>query len=117
MADRVDAYKKTIVLMIDLYCRDHRHKAVKNDGSCCTGCQKIKEYSIIKLDNCPFGGSKPVCSKCSVHCYKPDMRKKIREIMRYAGPRMLFEHPTIAIKHFYQKLRSKKPKNTIITGL
>ncbi len=107
MPDRIDAHKKTIVLMIGLYCRDHQHKDAKKDSSLCDDCQKIKEYSILKLINCPFGGSKPVCSKCTVHCYKPGMRKKVREIMRYAGPRMLFEHPMIALKHVYQKLRYK----------
>lgn len=104
MSDRINTHKKTIVLMIDLYCRDIHQKTVKNIRGLCTDCQKTKEYSILKLDNCPFGGNKPVCSKCSVHCYNHDKRKKIREIMRYAGPRMLFEHPMIAIKHFYMKV-------------
>ncbi len=39
------------------------------------------------------------CSKCPIHCYKPKMREHIREVMRYSGPRMIFYHPIIAIKH------------------
>ncbi len=107
MTDRIDVHKKTVVMMIGLYCRDHQHGAVKRDGGLCIDCREMKEYSIVKLDNCPFGKNKPVCSKCSVHCYKPGMRKKIREIMKYAGPRMLFEHPVTALQHLYQKLRYK----------
>jgi hypothetical protein len=27
------------------------------------------------------------------------MREKIRVVMRYSGPRMMFSHPILAIKH------------------
>ena len=33
---------------------------------------------------------------------------KIREVMRFAGPRMLFVHPTMAIKHVVVTLKAKK---------
>lgn len=28
-----------------------------------------------------------------------EKRKRIREVMRWSGPHMLFVHPTIAVKH------------------
>jgi hypothetical protein len=28
------------------------------------------------------------------------MRERIREVMRYAGPRMLYRHPVLAGKHY-----------------
>jgi len=105
MTERKDAHKKTVILMIGLYCREHNHELLNNGSSLCSDCRKVKEYSIIKLDNCRFGSSKPVCSKCSIHCYKPAKREEIRKIMRYSGPRMLYAHPIIALKHFYHKLR------------
>ena len=37
--------------------------------------------------------------KCPTHCYKPEMRERVRAVMRYSGPRMLREHPVLAIAH------------------
>ena len=33
------------------------------------------------------------------HCYKPEMRERIRQVMRYSGPRMITKHPVAAIRH------------------
>ena len=35
-------------------------------------------------------GDKDICSACKVHCYSKEMQEKIKEVMKYAGPRMLF---------------------------
>ena len=48
--------------------------------------------------------NKPTCKKCPIHCYKPDMKEKMREAMRYAGPRMMWYHPIAAIKHLIREL-------------
>lgn len=45
---------------------------------------------------------KPICARCPIHCYKPVMRERIREMMRYAGPRMLRRHPILAIRHLLE---------------
>ena len=42
---------------------------------------------------------KTFCANCRVHCYKPEMRGKIREVMRYSGPRMMLHHPVMAARH------------------
>ena len=39
--------------------------------------------------------------------YKPDMREKIREVMRFSGPRMLFYHPIMAIRHVMESRKEK----------
>jgi hypothetical protein len=31
------------------------------------------------------------------------MREKIKAVMRYAGPRMIYRHPILAGKHFLNK--------------
>ena len=82
-------------MMLKLYCKDHHHSA----GGLCLECQKLLEYAINRLAHCKFGENKPTCGKCTVHCYKPEMRKQIKEIMRYSGPKMLFAHPIAAIRH------------------
>ena len=51
--------------------------------------------------------TKTFCSNCKVHCYKPEMRARIQEVMRYAGPRMIFYHPLLAILHTIAMLKEK----------
>jgi len=92
---RLDREAKTIRAMIALYCRGHRHAA---DGLC-EECSALKDYALRRVEKCRFGEGKPACAKCAVHCYKPEMRARIREVMRYAGPRMLIRHPRLAILH------------------
>jgi hypothetical protein len=52
--------------------------------------------------------TKTFCSNCKVHCYKPEMREKIREIMRFSGPRMIFYHPIMAIRHLIESKKEKQ---------
>lgn len=99
---------KTIQAMVRLYCRAHHGM---RDGLCgeCTG---LLAYAEERIEKCPFGAGKPVCNQCTVHCYKPDLRGRVREVMRYAGPRMLARHPILAIRHLirskrYSGMRSK----------
>ena len=93
--------------MIRHYCRD-KHGAKQQ---LCPDCSKLLSYAGKRLQNCPFQEGKTTCGKCKVHCYKPVMREKIREIMRYVGPRMLTSHPIMGIQHIIDGLR-KEPVST-----
>jgi len=93
--------EKTIAVMIRLYCRA-KHKT-KGTGIC-PACGELLDYAKTRLEKCPFGEKKGPCSKCLIHCYSPAMRKRIVEVMKYSGPRMLLHHPVLAIRH----LRSKR---------
>jgi len=103
---RVIRERKTVELMIALYCRDH-HQAKQTT---CTACQELMEYARFRLQSCPFQEEKTTCGNCRVHCYKPAMRKKIREVMKYAGPRMLWRHPLLAIGHMIDGWRTPPKK-------
>jgi hypothetical protein len=87
--------KKTIEIMIRLYCHD-RH-ATKS--SLCKYCEELLDYAGARLAKCPFQNGKPTCAKCAIHCYSPIMREKVREVMCYAGPRMSYRHPILALLH------------------
>ena len=56
----------------------------------CPECAALLDYALRRLDSCRFGNDKPSCRKCPVHCYRADMRERIRTVMRWAGPRMIF---------------------------
>ena len=97
---RIEEEKRVVELMIRLYCR---HK--EGNAELCESCKVLLEYAHARLSKCPFGDKKSTCRKCSIHCYKPDMREQMRAVMRYAGPRMLLYHPWYALKHMWQELR------------
>ncbi len=85
--------KKVISNMIAIYC-DGQHGRLKNEKcQLCPDCAELAAYAHTRSDNCPMIETKAFCANCTVHCYKPSMRQKIREVMRYAGPRMMLHHP------------------------
>ena len=75
----------------------------------CPECAALLDYALRRLDSCRFGNGKPSCRKCPVHCYRADMRERIRTVMRWAGPRMIFHHPLAATRHLLRELRSREP--------
>ena len=86
----IEREKRTIEKMIKIYCRA-KHGSPK--GTLCPECQELLNYVFKRLDLCPFKEEKPTCKKCTVHCYQPEKRKKIKEVMRFSGPRLLFYDP------------------------
>ena len=60
-----------------------------------------------RLECCQIEEDKPTCSQCPVHCYKTEMRDRIRDVMRYAGPRMMLRHPILAFQHMLDERRSR----------
>ena len=97
--------KRMVGEMIALYCRKN-HKTKK--GSLCAECAELTEYAKQRSDKCPFMEQKTFCSNCRVHCYKPEMREKIRAVMRFSGPRMIFHHPVAAARHVIETKKEKK---------
>ncbi|MBR3940824.1 MAG: nitrous oxide-stimulated promoter family protein [Bacteroidaceae bacterium] len=96
---RIEEEKRTVEKMIRLYCR-------KREGNreLCPSCMQLLEYAHTRLLQCKFGNAKSTCQKCPVHCYKPQMREKMREVMRWAGPRMILYHPVDAVKHIIRNI-------------
>ena len=86
----------TLQAMVRLYCRGHGHT---RDDKVCPDCAALLRYATRRLQRCIFGEAKPNCADCTVHCYRSDMRERIREVMRWAGPRMLLRHPVLAVAH------------------
>lgn len=96
--------KKVVSKMIALYCKK-QHKVKEG---LCQECRELEEYAKFRSDKCPFMETKTFCSNCKVHCYKPVMREKIRKIMRFSGPRMVFYHPILAISHVIESKKEKR---------
>ena len=74
---RIEEEKKVVEQMIRLYC----HKKEGN-GELCQNCHELLDYAHSRLDRCRYGEEKPTCKKCPVHCYRPDMKERVRAVMR-----------------------------------
>ncbi|WP_421672725.1 nitrous oxide-stimulated promoter family protein [Raoultella terrigena] len=97
---RIDREKETISRMISLYqrrCPD----ATADAGHY----QALNAYADKRLDKCVFAEEKPACKQCPVHCYQPAKREEMKQIMRWAGPRMLWRHPILTIRHLIDDRR------------
>lgn len=92
---------RTMTAMVEIFCRAHHRPA---DGLCAE-CREFLDYANLRLERCHFGAEKPVCAKCPVHCYQRERREQVRVIMRYAGPRMLCEHPWMSVRHWLDGFR------------
>jgi len=100
---RIRQEKQTVELMIRLYCRRK-----EGNRELCSACQELLTYAHTRLSHCRFGEDKPTCRLCPVHCYKPEMKERIRQVMRYAGPRMLLYHPQTAFRHLWHEYTRKQ---------
>ena len=100
---RIKREGNTVKAMIDMYCHKHHSSA-----ELCSECSALLEYARKCLDKCPFQEGKTTCIKCSVHCFKPVMRERIKEVMRYSGPRMIYRHPIVVTLHLIDS-RRKEP--------
>jgi hypothetical protein len=96
---------KTVEAMIRLYCK-HHHKG----EPLCTDCEELFAYAQARLSRCPLKADKPTCQNCPIHCYSQEMRDAVAQVMRFAGPRMLFHHPLLALRHLWQLRMSTRSK-------
>ena len=106
IARKLQHEKKILLDMISLYCRKVHHTQ-----DLCDECRALAEYAIRRTELCPYMAEKSFCSQCKTHCYKPEMRERIREVMRYAGPRIMFYHPLAALRHLYYRQLEKLNSN------
>jgi hypothetical protein len=100
---RMGREARTVEAMIRLYCREVHGSTAE----LCAACAELRTYARQRLQKCPFQEGKTTCARCPVHCYKPQMRERIRTVMRYAGPRMLLRHPILAMLHLADGLRKE----------
>lgn len=95
---------RTMECMVGIWCADHHGQRARPAGPC-EECREFLAYAARRLEKCPYGEAKPTCAKCPIHCYKRAQREHARVIMRYAGPRMTYRHPWLALMHLVDKLR------------
>jgi len=100
---RIQREEQTLRAMFRVYCRSVHHQ--KRD--LCPDCLELENYALARLEHCPFQERKTTCAKCPVHCYRADMRTRVKTVMRSAGPKMLIWHPWLAIRHLMDGFQEK----------
>ena len=96
--------KDIVAFMIRWYCK--KKHGIKE--GLCPSCKELLDYAMIRIDHCPFMETKTFCSNCKSHCYSPEMRGKIKDVMRFSGPRLLLSHPILAIRHVIDTIKNKR---------
>ncbi len=102
---RIEYEKKTIKSMIEIYCLENHKKA-----KLCPDCSDLLNYALKRVDLCPLRDDKPTCKNCLIHCYSKDYREKIKTVMRYSGPKMIFKHPLLSVVYLINKFKDKYRK-------
>ncbi|WP_277657130.1 nitrous oxide-stimulated promoter family protein [Seleniivibrio woodruffii] len=77
---RVVKDAKVLTAFIQVYCRENHG----GGAELCEDCRGVLEYALRRNEKCPLD-PKPKCKDCKIHCYKPEMREKIRRIMKFSG--------------------------------
>lgn len=96
LSPRLQREHRIFAAMVDIYCRaEHRAGMAP-----CAECRDLLAFAELRLSKCPHGERKLTCANCPIHCYRQDRREQVRQVMRTAGPRMLFRHPLLALRHW-----------------
>lgn len=66
----------------------------------CKECREFLLYAFERRLRCPLQ-EKPVCKHCTVHCYKPGHREKVREIMRFSGQHLIRRGRLDLLWHYF----------------
>ena len=76
-----DGQLRVLRRFVEVYCRAHHGT---DDAEPCAECLDLVEYARKRLQKCPHD-PKPKCKDCATHCYNPQYRQRVREIMRFSG--------------------------------
>lgn len=99
MRNRIEREQRTVRRMIRIYSRHKLHEKEMSETYV-----DLADYACKRLSNCLWGEDKPACKDCNRHCYAPQQRARIREVMRWVGPRMIFYSPKLAWQHVLLRL-------------
>ena len=72
------------------------------EDTICLECAALLDYGMKKRALCPLD-PKPTCKSCHIHCYSPEYRQRIREIMAYSGRRMMLRGRLDYLWHYLVK--------------
>lgn len=78
---RIKRDEKILRRFIGVYCRENHGRDIDN---LCPDCAELLSYALKRNEKCPLD-PKPQCKDCKIHCYKPAMRAKMKQVMKFSG--------------------------------
>lgn len=97
--------QETFRKMIGIYCHGNHHT---KKGTLCEDCARLEKYAHQRTTHCPHMATKTFCANCETPCYKKEYREKIRVMMKYAGSRMIFHAPRMAVRHMRMMMKQRR---------
>jgi predicted amidophosphoribosyltransferase len=97
MQPRLERERRTVAARLRIYCRD-RHGGGQE---LCAVCADLQRYTAERMAHCVLHPEKPTCATCAFRCYAPPKQALIWAVMRYAGPRLFWQHPLLALWHYF----------------
>lgn len=96
--------RRTLEAIGLIYCRAHHHDCAKDATGLCPDCREAIEGTLDRTLHCP-SNHQGNCQDCSIHCQRGEAQQRIKAIMAYAAPRMLWRHPLMTVEYLRKKLR------------
>lgn len=103
--DRIQRDLRTLQAMGSIYCGAHHAGVSKDAAGLCEECAATIKFTHDRASACPYD-HRGNCKDCAIKCNRGDQKERIKAIMRYAAPRMLFKHPLMTLEYVVKKLRS-----------
>ncbi|MBI2860255.1 MAG: nitrous oxide-stimulated promoter family protein [Chloroflexi bacterium] len=107
---------KVLADFVSIFCRERHQNMVKNafpirddrlrevldarEPRLCQECNKLLNHGIAKLMLCPHD-PKPMCKKCTTHCYAPGYRERVREVMKFSGLHLIKHGRVDMLLHYF----------------
>ena len=106
MDSRTERDRKTLEAIGCIYCHGTHSGMVRDANGLCPECRETVETTLQRTIVCPYGhvGN---CQDCTLHCQRGDAQRRIKEMMRYAAPRMAVRHPLMTAEYLRKKLRGR----------
>lgn len=98
---------RTLEAMGRMYCKKFHVHAVKDDAGLCPECRETVEATARRTQMCPFN-HEGNCQDCPIKCQRGDAQDRIKAIMSYSAPRMLFVHPIMTGRYLQRKIHGRK---------
>lgn len=67
----------------------------------CPDCTAFLQYAVKKRLCCPLEAEKPTCRRCRIHCYAPQQRALVKQIMAWSGRKMIMRGRLDYLWHYF----------------
>lgn len=100
---------KVIARFTEVWCAGQHHDGKQPLTVCpgvppltlCPDCTAFLQYAVKKRLCCPLEAEKPTCRRCRIHCYAPQQRALVKQIMAWSGRRMILRGRLDYLWHYF----------------